>query len=146
MLRTCPLPKTIRFICQVSMLIWAPCSWSQEFGPANASPGDTNAPASLAPVFVYGTNTLVEELPMGENQQPEWTARRRFATTRIYVQPPWQVETEFGWDGTFPRNGKPQHLLQEEIEVGLPYRFQFDIENVNQNFTEDEDAREWHHE
>lgn len=135
-----------RCLCQVAMLIWAPLAWSQEPEPARTAPGDTNAPAAMAPIFVYGTNTLGEELPLGENQQPEWTARRRFVTTRIYVQPPWQVETELGYDGAFPRTGTPQHLIQEEIELGLPYRFQFDIENVNQNFQEGSDTREWHHE
>jgi hypothetical protein len=58
-------------------------------------------PARLPEVTVTGTQPLNEEQPVGANQQPEWTARRRFVTTRVYVQPPWQVEMETGWDATF---------------------------------------------
>jgi hypothetical protein len=73
---------------------------------------------------------------MGPNQQPEWTARRRFAITRIYVQPPWQAETEFGWDAIYPRRGSPMQEIQQEFELGLPYRFQVDYEIHGQNFQE----------
>ena len=70
---------------------------------------------------------LNEEMPVGDNQQPEWTTRRRFATTRVYVSPPWEVELETWWNGRFPREGRSEHLFQEEVTVGLPYRFQFDV-------------------
>jgi len=105
----------------------------------------TNPPIRLPEVEVTGLNAPQEDLPIGPSQQPEWTARRRFATTRIYVQPPWQVETELGWDATFPRTGKPEHLIQEEVEIGLPHRFQLDFENHDQNFEEDAGATNWHH-
>jgi hypothetical protein len=106
----------------------------------------TGSPPRLSEVSVLGTNALRENLLMGDNQQPEWTARRRFVTTRVYVQPPWQVETELGYDGSFGRVGKPLHLFQQEIEVGLPHRFQLDVENVVDNFKEGDDAgRKWHH-
>jgi hypothetical protein len=76
---------------------------------------------------------LAEEQPIGPNEQPEWTTRRRFATTRVYVLPPWQVEFEQWWKGKFPREGKAENLLQSEIGIGLPYRFQLDLyENVFQ--------------
>ena len=95
-------------------------------------------PGILPPMIVSATNMpaheLLEEQPIGPNQQPEWTTRRRFSTTRIYVLPPWQFEFEQWWRGKFPREGKSGHLLQSEIGVGLPYRFQLDfyenIENV----------------
>ncbi len=68
---------------------------------------------------------------IGENLQPEWTSYRRFPTTRVYVLPPFQVEFEQWWKGKFPRHGKPEHLFQSELEVGLPHRLQLDFyENV----------------
>ena len=73
------------------------------------------------------TPALREERLVGENQQPEWTTRRRFATVRSYVLPPWQFEFEQWWSGFFPRVGRGEHLFQEEISVGLPYRFQVDV-------------------
>jgi hypothetical protein len=110
-----------------------------------ASPTN-GAPTRLPEVTVVPTNTLLEDHLIGENQQPEWTARRRFVTTRVYVQPPWQVEAELGYDGSFGRVGKPLHRLQQEIEVGLPHRFQLDVENVVDNFKEgDDEGRKWHH-
>jgi hypothetical protein len=109
----------------VMLMGWVTWSWAQEPSPR------VNAPTRLPEVTVIGTDTLREELPLGENQQPEWTARRRFTTTRVYVQPPWQVETELGWRATVPRSCTAQHRLQEEIEIGLPHRFQLDVENAD---------------
>ena len=100
----------------------------------------------LPEVSVLGTNVLREDLLIGENKQPEWTARRRFVTTRVYVQPPWQIETEISYDGAFGDVGKPMHLFQQEIELGLPHRFQLDVENVVDKFKEGDDTtRNWHH-
>jgi hypothetical protein len=112
---------------------------------AQSSTNSDATPTRLQEVTVTATNTLKEDALMGPNQQPEWTARRRWTTTRVYVQPPWQIETEIGLDSTFPRQGKPEHLLQEEIELGLPHRFQVDFENHDQNFEEDQGAGDWHH-
>jgi hypothetical protein len=89
----------------------------------------------LPQVDVIGTNhsDLAEEQLIGPNQQPEWTTRRRFSTTRVYVAPPWQFEFEQWWRGKFPREGKSSHLFQSELGVGLPYRFQLDLyENLEQ--------------
>ena len=77
-------------------------------------------PTRLPEVTVTGEKPLNEEQPIGENQQPEWAARRRFTNARVYVQPPWQVEAESGWDATYGRSGKPHHLLTQELELGLP--------------------------
>lgn len=101
---------------------------------------------------------LEEELPSGSYLQPEWTAKRPFAQTRVYVLPEWQVSSEAGWDAKFPEKGKPQHLIQEEIEIGLPYRFQIDLENHDQRglFIPEEEKKKqnanikevddsWHH-
>lgn len=88
----------------------------------------TTPPTRLPEVTVTDDEPLNEERPIGANNQPEWTARRRFTTTRVYVQPPWQFEAESGWDATYPRQGPPSHLLTQEFELGLPYRFQVDYE------------------
>jgi len=108
-------------------------------------PDPSDSPFSMPAVIVTGTNALRDEFLLGPNQQPEWTARRPWATTRVYVHPPWQTAFELGWDASFLRHGKPQHLLQEEIELGLPHRFQVDFENHDQNFREGEEADGWRH-
>ena len=83
----------------------------------------------LEPVTVYGTNTsaLAEDQLIGPNEQPEWTTRRRFSTTRVYVAAPWQMQFEQWWKGKFPRHDHSEHLFQSEISLGLPYRFQIDF-------------------
>lgn len=76
-----------------------------------------------------------EERLIGPYQQPEWTTRRRFPTTRVYLQqPPGTVAFEQWWRGRFYRGGKEKHRFQEEVEIGLPHRLQLDIyENWTMN-------------
>lgn len=86
---------------------------------------------ALSNLFVFGArpsdgSALDEEAP-GAYGQPEWLGARRFATTRAYIQQdPWEIGVEQWWrsrrDG-----GNWSHLFQEEIELGLPYRFQLDL-------------------
>jgi hypothetical protein len=103
-----------------------------------AATGTENSePHSMPMVVVRDSEPLKEEELVGPNQQPEWTTQRRFATTRIYVLPPWQVEFEQWWKGKFPKHGKATHLFQSEISVGLPYRFQLDVyENLEKPATQ----------
>jgi hypothetical protein len=71
---------------------------------------------------------LQEEAPVGPYQQPDWTTARRFPTTRVYLQqPPWGIGVEQWWKGQWPRGEGSNHQFQEEVEVGLPYRFQLDL-------------------
>ena len=95
-----------------------------------AQNGNPTAPARLPEVTVTDrapADSIPEEQRVGPNQQPEWTTERRFATTRIYVLPPWQVEFEQWWKGQYPRHDKGNHLFQSELGVGLPYRLQLDL-------------------
>src|SRR5436305_1672173 len=86
---------------------------SRSVEPLAHSPVDTtlsNGVVRLPAVTVTATNHLKEDFLFGDNLQPEWTTRRRFTTTRLYVHPPWQIETELGLDVTLPRSGKAGHL------------------------------------
>jgi hypothetical protein len=44
------------------------------------------------------------------------------------------METEFSWDRMYDRGGSPQDEIQQEFELGLPYRFQIDYEIHGANF------------
>jgi hypothetical protein len=72
----------------------------------------------------------VEDRPAGEElvgpyAQPRWSARGRFsADTDVYVLPPYSFYVDPDYDGTFPRNGQPDHLFAQEYELGLPCRTQ----------------------
>ena len=81
-----------------------------------------------APDVVVVERKVREEAPVGPYDQPEWTTRRRFPTTRVYLQDqPWQVEFEQWWRGRFYRDDSSEHLFQEEITMGLPHRLQVDL-------------------
>ena len=77
---------------------------------------------------IVSASGLVEEDRVGPNEQPRWTTRRRFPTTRAYVLEPFQIEAETWWRGKFRKNGEgTDHRFQQEIGIGLPYRLQLDI-------------------
>jgi hypothetical protein len=88
-----------------------------------------------------------ENLPVGDSGRPDWTSRRKFSTTRVYLQ-----KEDFGEVGIeqwvrikTPRNGKTSYLFIEELEVGLGNRMQLDIykrfsSNPSDNYTVKQDS------
>ncbi|MFN2508687.1 MAG: hypothetical protein ABR589_07925, partial [Chthoniobacterales bacterium] len=69
---------------------------------------------------------LNQETPVGPYNQPEWTLQRSFSTSRVYVRPAGSIEFVQYWTPEF-KDGKSEHAFREEIEIGLPYRFQLDL-------------------
>ena len=86
----------------------------------------------LPPVVVEGeaASSLREEDRIGSYNQPRWTATRRFPSTRVYVVPEGKVEVE-GWArATIKRDdqgGNTEWRFLQEVEIGLPERFQLDL-------------------
>ena len=76
---------------------------------------------------------------VGTYHQPEWTARRPFAFTSVYVLPAEQAEMEMAFDSS--SYGSSLGQFYQEVEVGLPQRFQLSLENYYQNFREDQRRR-----
>jgi hypothetical protein len=77
---------------------------------------------------------LAEEDLVGGNEQPLWTAARRFPTTRIYVLPPGTVELEWWLEQKYDMQGDAPRRLRSayELEFGLPGRLQLDMYLVTQ--------------
>lgn len=64
-----------------------------------------------------------EEIPSAYGAPPG-ISRTRFAPlTTAYVLPPWTFYLGTIYQGTAFRNGPPDHLFTQELEMGLPYRF-----------------------
>jgi hypothetical protein len=63
---------------------------------------------------------------IGDYEQPRWTARRMFPTTRVYVIPKGQFEFELWQRVKVPDEGPSTVETQYEFEIGLGGRFQFD--------------------
>ncbi len=83
---------------------------------------------SRLPEVTVTERVLKEETKVGPYAQPEWTTQRRFPTTRVYLQElPGEVGVEQWVKAQWPKGEKMNYLFQEEIEVGLPHRFQFDL-------------------
>ena len=88
-----------------------------------------SASYTLSPIVVIGRpGWLDEESLVGEYKRPEWTTRRRFGTTRVYIQyEPWEVAVEQWWRVRTFHDKNPRHLFMEELAIGLPHRMQLDI-------------------
>ena len=69
---------------------------------------------------------LRQEAPVGPYNQPWWTTERTFGTSRVYVFPPGTVEFVQHCTPEF-NEGEVAHVFREEVEIGLPYRFQLDF-------------------
>jgi hypothetical protein len=92
-------------------------------------------------VIVTGTTTgdsLPQDALVGPYSQPVWTTERFFPNTRVYVRPPGTAEFNQFWTPEFGKDGNVEHAFREEIEIGLPYRFQLDL---YQNWNIDEEGR-----
>ena len=90
-------------------------------------------PLELHPVTITLGEVSIHEAvsefdPVGPAKQPEWTTRRAFAETDVYVIPPGTFEFNQFYSLTHPGEGKPEHSFETELEFGLPWRTQLDVE------------------
>ncbi|MDP9098383.1 MAG: hypothetical protein M3N48_05230, partial [Verrucomicrobiota bacterium] len=62
--------------------------------------------------------------------QPQWAERSRAsATTKLYVLSPSEFFVGVLSESDFLRHGPSRHSLVQEIELGLPNRFEIGFEN-----------------
>jgi hypothetical protein len=114
-------------LCLVLTVSFAATAASATTSPTNSSP------AQLDPVMVFGSRTSVHDVTsesdlVGPAHQPEWTTRRAFAETDVYVIPPGEIEINQYYISSHSRHGKPLNDFESEFEFGLPWRTQFDVE------------------
>jgi len=84
--------------------------------------------SSILSELVVQDYALKEEKPDGVYAEPEWVRQRRFSNTRVYIQKnPWEVGVEEWYRTRFYDGGRVTQRFQQEVEIGLPYRMQFDI-------------------
>src|SRR5260370_7261481 len=81
------------------------------------------------PIVIRG-----EEVP-GAYGAPPGLSRSRFSnTTQAYVLPPWAFFFGELFEGQGFRHGPPDYLFTQEIEMGLPYRFNVAAETELERF------------
>jgi hypothetical protein len=87
---------------------------------------------STTTVTAERLSPLREEDPIGPYNQPRWTARRIFPSTRVYVVPPGVFQLEYWTRVKVPDEGQTAVETQYEAEIGLPHRFQLDLYYVTE--------------
>ncbi|MDB6120181.1 MAG: hypothetical protein JWO08_3962 [Verrucomicrobiaceae bacterium] len=86
-------------------------------------------PSTLPTVTVTDSDEVIaHDVLSGPYNQPEWTEHRIFGTTRVYIQQePGEIGFEQWWRPRTFNDGPPSHRFIEELEIGLPNRFQLDL-------------------
>lgn len=82
-----------------------------------------------APVAAHGVVVNAEGIPSAYGAPAEFSRSRFSSLTNAYVLPPYAVFAGLIYEGDALRYNRPDHLVTEEIEVGLPHRFGVAIEN-----------------
>ena len=123
-LRLAKMPQTQNLICLSRLVLCAGISFAFTSSAFAEAPlplaGSVTASAPDSQLW-QGQNLL------GAYHQPQWVKSRRFATTRVHIQrDPWEVAVE-QWGRGRLVDGEWSYRFQEEIEIGLPGRFQLDF-------------------
>ena len=120
---------SFRIVAVLGFLVVSAASTSGQ----SANEAEPSSPKRLETVTVLGQPASLHDVSseselVGPANQPEWTTRRAFAETDIYVIPPGEFEFNQFYTWSQPRHGKPEHIFESEFEFGLPWRTQLDVE------------------
>jgi hypothetical protein len=85
-------------------------------------------------VVTAGTPGAYEEVPSAYGAPPEFSRSRFSNVVNAYVLPPWAFFFGELYEGQAFRHGPPDHLFTQEIEMGLPYRFNVAAETEFERF------------
>jgi hypothetical protein len=75
-----------------------------------------------------------EEVPSAYGAPPGLSRSRLSNTTQAYVLPPWSFFFGELFEGAGFRHGSPDYLFTQEVEMGLPYRFNVAAESGFERF------------
>src|ERR1700704_1665399 len=70
-----------------------------------------------------------DELPSAYGAPPDLSRGRISTLTKSYVLPPFSFELESIYEGDVFRHGAPRHSFTQEVEMGLPLRFDVAVQN-----------------
>jgi len=101
----------------------------------------TARPAGGQTPVTANVEVEAEELPSAYGAPPDLSRGRISTLTKSYVLPPFSFELETIYEGDMFRNGPPRHLFTQEVEVGLPLRFDVAVQNEVERFAGDTDDR-----
>src|SRR3954463_15379964 len=90
--------------------------------------------AQEATVTTPRVNVTGEEVPSSYGATPGFSRSRFSNLTQAYVLPPGAVFAGLIYQGDALRFNRPDHMLTQEIEIGLPARFGIAFENSIESF------------
>jgi len=79
-------------------------------------------------------NVTGEEVPSSYGATPGFSRSRFSNLTQAYVLPPGAVFAGLIYQGDALHFNRPDHMLTQEVEIGLPHRFGIAFENSIENF------------
>src|SRR5712691_10630321 len=82
-----------------------------------------------------------EELPTAYGAPVSFSKSRFSPTTNAYVLPPGAIYTSLIYEDAVVHFRRPDHDFTQEIEVGLPYRFNVAIENDIEHYGDETQLR-----
>src|SRR5215470_18365960 len=85
-------------------------------------------------VTAPGVSGPFEEVPSAYGAPPEFSRSRFSNVVNAYVLPPWAFFFGELFEGQGFRHGPPDYLFTQEIEFGLPYRFNIAAESQWERF------------
>ncbi len=103
----------------------------QDSPPAKTT-STTTGESTEATITVTG-----DELPSAYGAPGAFSRSRFSPLTTAYVLPPGSVYAGFIYEGDIFREGQPDNVFTQEVEVGLPYRFGIAAENRIERFIGD---------
>lgn len=110
--------------------MWLCCVLASTAGASETpQPADDAAKGAAAVPETVVTDTGTDDDPVGKYGQPEWTTRRRFPTTRVYVAPAGQVAFEYWLEVKTPLADGAASRVRSlfEASIGLGKRLQLDL-------------------
>ena len=116
---------------QFVLLIVSACFVSPVF---NRSVNAQDPTQQRVVVTAPGVPSAYEEVPSAYGAPPEFSRSRFSNTVNAYVLPPWAFFFGQLYEGQGFRHGPPDHLFTQEIEMGLPYRFNIAAETELERF------------
>src|SRR3954467_771713 len=96
------------------------------FGSHSASQGQDTATTQTI-------NIRGEEVPSSYGASPDFSRGRFSNLTNAYVLPPGAVYAGLIYQGDSLKFNRPDHMLTQEVEIGLPNRFGIAFENSIEN-------------
>src|SRR5215468_11305553 len=94
----------------------------------------TQQPVVVTAPGVPGVSGPFEEVPSAYGAPPEFSRSRFSNVVNAYVLPPWAFFFGELFEGQGFRHGPPDYLFTQEVEMGLPYRFNIAAESQWERF------------